>query len=44
VIIDQGYLAREAVDREYLRWLYTAITRATEVVYLVNFVDFIFES
>ena len=25
------------LDREYLRWLYTAFTRATDRVYLLNF-------
>ena len=25
------------VDRDYLRWLYTAFTRATDRVYLLNF-------
>ena len=39
VIIDQGYLTEEMIDREYLRWLYTAVTRATEKVYLLNFSD-----
>ena len=39
VIIDQGYLTDEMIDREYLRWLYTAVTRATEKVYLLNFSD-----
>ena len=38
VIIDQGFLPPDmVVDREYLRWLYTAFTRATERVYLLNF-------
>lgn len=39
VFIDQGYLTDEMLNIEYLRWLYTAITRATEKVYLVNFAD-----
>jgi exodeoxyribonuclease-5 len=39
VIIDQGYLTDDMLDREYLRWLYTAITRATRKVYLLNFQD-----
>ncbi len=39
VIIDQGYLTDEMLDREYLRWLYTAVTRATRKVYLLNFHD-----
>jgi len=37
VFIDQGYLTRDMVNIEYLRWLYTAITRATDKVYLINF-------
>ena len=42
VFVDQGYMDKSQVDREYLRWLYTALTRATEKVYLVNFPDFFF--
>jgi exodeoxyribonuclease-5 len=37
VFIDQGYVNKENIDVEYLRWLYTAITRATEELYFVNF-------
>lgn len=37
IFIDQGYLTEDMVNKEYLRWLYTAITRASEKVYLVNF-------
>jgi len=37
VFIDQGYLTEEMVNTEYLRWLYTAVTRSTKKVYLVNF-------
>jgi exodeoxyribonuclease-5 len=37
--IDQGYLTDEMVNKEYLRWLYTAITRAQENLYLLNFHD-----
>ncbi|MBA3662787.1 MAG: AAA family ATPase [Bacteroidetes bacterium] len=37
VFIDQGYIKEEDIDRNYIRWLYTAITRATEKVYLINF-------
>ena len=37
VFVDQGYLTEEMVDREYIRWLYTAITRATKELYLINF-------
>jgi exodeoxyribonuclease-5 len=42
VFVDHGYVPKERVDREYLRWLYTALTRATEKVYLVNFPDYYF--
>ena len=42
VFIDQGFLRDEQVDREYLRWLYTALTRATKKVYLVNFKESFF--
>jgi exodeoxyribonuclease-5 len=37
VIIDQGFMKSDRIDMEYLRWLYTAITRATEELYFVNF-------
>ena len=37
VFVDQGYLTEEQINKEYLRWLYTAITRATKELYLVNF-------
>jgi len=36
VYIDQGYIPDDADPVDYLRWLYTAITRTTERVYLVN--------
>jgi ATP-dependent exoDNAse (exonuclease V) alpha subunit len=39
VFVEQGYLTKEMVNREFLRWLYTALTRATERLYLVNFSD-----
>ncbi|MBX7203233.1 MAG: AAA family ATPase [Bacteroidia bacterium] len=37
VFIDQGYITEEMMDLSYLRWIYTALTRASEQVYLVNF-------
>tara|TARA_Y100000114_G_scaffold156119_1_gene182224 strand:- start:15921 stop:17321 length:1401 start_codon:yes stop_codon:yes gene_type:complete len=37
VFVDQGYLTEEMVNQEYIRWLYTAVTRATKELYLVNF-------
>ena len=36
VYIDQGYMTDDMLTEDYLRWLYTAITRATRHVYLVN--------
>ena len=39
VFIDQGYLTDEMVNTEFLRWLYTAVTRSTKELYLVNFSD-----
>lgn len=37
VFVDQGYLPEDSINREYLRWLYTAFTRATDELYLLNF-------
>ncbi|MBK8581453.1 MAG: ATP-binding domain-containing protein [Flavobacteriales bacterium] len=37
VFVDQGYVTEEMIDREYVRWLYTAVTRASEKLYLLNF-------
>ena len=37
VFIEQGYLPDNTVDKEYLRWLYTAFTRAVDKVYLIGF-------
>jgi exodeoxyribonuclease V len=42
VFVDQGYLTPERMNREFLRWLYTALTRATRRAYLVNFNDDLF--
>lgn len=39
VFIDQGMFNRNEISLEYLRWFYTAITRSTDKVYLVNFSD-----
>jgi len=39
VFVEQGYLTQEMINTEYLRWLYTAISRAKEKLYLVNFND-----
>jgi exodeoxyribonuclease V len=37
VFIDQGMFNRNEITIDYLRWFYTALTRSTEKVYLVNF-------
>ena len=39
VYIDQGYITEEMLSPDYFRWLYTAITRATKQVYLINWPD-----
>lgn len=42
VFVEQPYLPN-GIDREYLRWLYTAVTRAKEKLYLIGFKDNFFE-
>jgi ATP-dependent exoDNAse (exonuclease V) alpha subunit len=42
VFIEQPYLP-EGIDRDYIRWLYTAITRAKDKLYLIGFKDECFE-
>ena len=44
VFVDLGYLTEERIDRNFVRWLYTAITRSSEKVFLVNFPDFLFKT
>lgn len=39
VFIDQGYFTEDMLGQEYLRWLYTALTRTTQRAYLLNFHD-----
>ncbi|MCP4309831.1 MAG: ATP-binding domain-containing protein, partial [Bacteroidetes bacterium] len=36
VFLDQGFFTDEMLNQDYLRWLYTAFTRASEQLYLVN--------
>lgn len=36
VYIDQGYITEDMLTPDYFRWLYTALTRATEKVFLIN--------
>lgn len=43
VFIDQGWLPEELVNDEFWRWLYTAITRARERVYFINFNEDFFQ-
>lgn len=42
VFIEQPYLP-DGIDRDYIRWLYTAITRAKDKLYLIGFKDDCFE-
>lgn len=37
VFVDQGYLTDEMINHDYVRWLYTAMTRATDQLFLLNF-------
>jgi exodeoxyribonuclease-5 len=37
VFVDLGYFTEEYLSHELVRWLYTAVTRATERLYFVNF-------
>ncbi|MDB5029492.1 AAA family ATPase [Mucilaginibacter sp.] len=39
VFVDQGYLTDDMVNTDFLRWFYTACTRATKELFLVNFND-----
>ncbi|MBQ4147456.1 MAG: ATP-binding domain-containing protein, partial [Prevotella sp.] len=36
IYVDQGYMSDEMLTPDYIHWLYTAFTRATEKLYLVN--------
>ena len=36
IYIDQGYMTDDMLTSDYFHWLYTALTRATEKVFLVN--------
>lgn len=37
VFVEQGYLTPEMINTEYLRWLYTALTRTRDKAYLIGF-------
>lgn len=43
VFIDQGGLTPEQIDTDYLRWLYTACTRAEKNLFFINFSDQFFD-
>ena len=43
IFIEQPYLP-EGISKEYLRWLYTAVTRAQEKLYLIGFSEDYFDS
>lgn len=36
VYLDQGYMTEAMLTEDYIHWLYTAFTRATEKLFLVN--------
>lgn len=44
VFVDQGYLTDEMVDLDFLRWLYTGVTRAKKELFLVNFAAKLFSA
>lgn len=43
VLLDQGIVKDGILTKSYFRWLYTALTRATQHVFLINFADTFFE-
>lgn len=43
VFVDQGYIPDDKPDKDYIRWLYTAFTRAVKKISLVNFKDDFFD-
>lgn len=43
VFVEQPYL-HNGMDKEHIRWLYTAVTRAKEKLYLIGFKDEFFET
>ncbi|MFK7782788.1 ATP-dependent RecD-like DNA helicase [Psychroserpens sp.] len=43
IFVEQPYLPN-GIDKDYLRWLYTALTRAKEKLYLIGFKDEFFEN
>jgi exodeoxyribonuclease-5 len=43
VFVEMGYIPNKEPDTEYLRWLYTALTRATDKLFLLNFTEPFFQ-
>lgn len=39
IYVDQGYMTDDMLTPDYIHWLYTAFTRATERLFLVNWPD-----
>lgn len=39
VFVDQGYITEDMINMDFLRWFYTACTRASKELFLVNFND-----
>ena len=37
VFLDQAYVNEDFLTPDYFRWLYTAVTRATDTLFLVNY-------
>ena len=42
VFVEQGYFSSDMLNKEYFRWLYTALTRTTKKLHLINFKKRIF--
>ena len=42
VFIDHGFLQEDVVDLDFMRWLYTAITRGVKEVFFINFKSILF--
>jgi exodeoxyribonuclease-5 len=43
VFVEQGYFTSDMLSKEYFRWLYTALTRTTKKLHLINFKKEFFE-
>jgi exodeoxyribonuclease-5 len=39
IYVDMGRIQKDEIDMSFMRWLYTAVTRATEKLYLIQFSD-----